>query len=283
MISIVGVGDAGCNVAELFQDHKEYNIFLFSESQEDTKWTRKLKRVEKQEECEHQIPNLKSHRTLSSIQDTVQAIVCGSSFSANYLLGLLEQIKDKKIDIFYIKPDVDLLIGDTRLQERAIFGILQEYTRSGLFNSFTILSNPAIEHTIGDIPIKKYFETINKSIYYAIHYLNVFEHTSPIIGNLANPSEIQRIRSIGQISINKLSEKWYYKLDNDRDVCYYLCIAGERLENDGTLHSKVIGSLKEKPRNAFKNVTYAIYESPYETDFGFCVGYTNFIQKNKKT
>ena len=204
--------------------------------------------------------------------------LCGSSFSANYTLAILEQIKEKQIDIFYIRPDVDLLIGEVRLQERAIFGILQEYARSGLFNSFTIFSNPAIEKTIGEIPIKKYFEMINKNIYYAVHYLNVFDHTTPLVGNLTKPSEVQKIRSIGVISVDKLSEQWYYKMQEDRDVAYYLCIASNRLETDGKLHSKVVQSLKSKPRNAFKNVTYAIYESPYESDFGFCVAHTNFIQ-----
>ena len=119
---------------------------------------------------------------------------------------------------------------------------------------------------------------INKNIYYAVHYLNVFDHTTPLVGNLTKPTEVQKIRTIGIISVDKLSEQWYYKMQEDRDVAYYLCIATERLENDGKLHSKVVQSLKSKPRNAFKNVTYAIYESPYETDFGFCVAHTNFIQ-----
>jgi hypothetical protein len=221
---------------------------------------------------------LSSYKTKEAIQDRVQVFLCGSSFSANYTLAILEQIKDRQIDIFYIKPDVDLLIGEVKLQERAIFGILQEYARSGLFNSFTIFSNPAIEKTIGEIPIKKYFEMINKNIYYAVHYLNVFDHTTPLVGNLSKPSEVQKIRSVGIISVDKLSEQWYYDLQEDRDVAYYLCIATERLENDGKLHAKVVQSLKSKPRNAFKNVTYAIYESPYESDFGFCVAHTNFIQ-----
>ena len=212
------------------------------------------------------------------MQDRVQVFVCGSSFSANYTLAILQQIRDREIEIFYIKPDVDLLIGNVRLQERAIFGILQEYARSGLFKSFTILSNPAIEKTIGEIPIKKYFDMINKNIYYAVHYLNVFDHTEPLVGNLTKPSEVQKIRSVGVISVDKLSEQWYYSLEEDRDVAYYLCIAEKRLETDGKLHSKVVQSLKSKPRNAFKNVTYAIYESPYETDFGFCVAHTNYIQ-----
>ena len=158
---------------------------------------------------------------------------------------------------------------------------MQEYARSGLFKSFTIFSNPKIESVVGEIPIKKYFQTLNKSIYYAVHYLNVFEHTDPLVGNLSPPSEVQKIRAIGVVSIEKLSENWYYKLQEDRDICYYLCITSEKLEKDGKLHSKVIYNLKNKPRNAFKNITYGIYESPYDTDFGFCVAHTNFIQEQK--
>jgi hypothetical protein len=274
----MGIGEAGCSVVSMFDNHREYNCFFFSEDQENTKYTRKLPRMAKAEDCEGEAPKLSSHKTKEAIQDRVQVFLCGSSFSANYTLAILEQIKNRQIDIFYIKPDVELLIGEVRLQERAIFGILQEYARSGLFNSFTIFSNPQIEKTIGEIPIKKYFETINKSIYYAVHYLNVFDHTEPLVGNLSKPSEVQKIRSIGIISVDKLSEQWYYNMQEDRDVAYYLCIASSRLENDGKLHSKVVQSLKSKPRNAFKNVTYAIYESPYESDFGFCVAHTNFIQ-----
>ncbi len=281
MISLIGIGEAGCNIVSLFENHKEYNCFLFSEDQENTKYTRKLSKVDKAEDCEGKAPKLSSYKTEEAIQDRVQVFLCGSSFSANYTLAILQQIRDRQIDIFYIKPDVDLLIGDSKLQERAIFGILQEYARSGLFKSFTILSNPAIEKTIGEIPIKKYFDTINKSIYYAVHYLNVFDHTTPLVGNLSKPSDVQRIRSVGIVSVDKLTENWYYKLEEDRDVAYYLCIANERLETDGKLHSRVVESLKSKPRNAFKNVTYGIYESPYETDFGFCVAHTNFVQGQK--
>jgi hypothetical protein len=99
-------------------------------------------------------PKLSSYKTEEAIQERVQVFLCGSSFSANYTLAILQQIRDREIDIFYIKPDVDLLIGNSKLQERAIFGILQEYARSGLFKSFTILSNPSIEKTIGEIRLR---------------------------------------------------------------------------------------------------------------------------------
>ena len=205
--------------------------------------------------------------------------MCGSARTANATLGILQQLKSKKIDIYYIEPDVDLLLGVTKLQERAIFGVLQEYARSGLFNSFTVFSNPILEQSIGSVPIKKYFETINKTIYYCVHYKNLFDHTTPIIGNLSKSPDIQRIRSLGRIDPTNLEENWYFNLDSSRDVCYYICISTEKLEKDGDLHKNIIGHLKSKPRNAFKNVSYAIYESPFETDFGFCVAHTNVIQQ----
>ena len=88
MISLIGIGDAGCNVVSHFEDHKEYNCFLFSEGRENTKYTRDLPRINKAEDCEDKAPKLSSYKTLQAIQDRVQVFLCGSSFSANYTLAI---------------------------------------------------------------------------------------------------------------------------------------------------------------------------------------------------
>jgi hypothetical protein len=278
MISLIGIGTAGENIVNCFKNNKEYRAYIISDNvQRNSKYKHKLKSYKNLEDYEEKPPKLQ--KFFKDIGDHVQVFLCGSARSANATLSILQHIKDKKIDIFYVQPDVDLLIGVPKLQERAIFGILQEYARSGLFNSFTVFSNPILEQIIGSVPIKKYFETINQTIYYSVHYKNLFDHTNPVIGNLTHPSEVQRIRALGRIDPKNLKENWFFDLDASRDVCYYICISKNRLENDGDLHQTIIGQLKKKPRNAFKNVTYAIYESPFETDFGFCVAHTNAIQK----
>lgn len=278
MISLLGIGTAGENIVNCFSNNKEYNCYVMSDNVErNTKYKRKIKYQANLEDYETSTPNLE--KFFSSMEERVQVFLCGSARTANATLTILQQLKDKKIDIFYIEPDIDLLLGAAKLQERAIFSVLQQYARSGLFNSFTIFSNPILEESIGSVPIKKYFETINKTIYYCVHYKNLFDHTSPIIGNLVAAPGIQRIRSLGRIDPQTLQENWYFDLDSSRDVCYYICISTEKLEKDGDLHKNIIGHLKNKPRNAFKNVSYAIYESPFETDFGFCVAHTNVIQQ----
>ena len=180
---------------------------------------------------------------------------------------------------FYIKPDVELLTGTPRLIEASAFGVLQEYARSGLFESITILSNQEIERTLGNVPIKNYYDTINNAVFSAVHYLNYFTHTEPEIGQVSRPSEISRIRTIGALNLKNLEENWFFQLDIDRELCYYMCINEERLKKEGTLHRKLVDMLKKKTSNAFRKISYAIYETPHQ-DFGYVVAHTNAIQQN---
>ena len=189
-------------------------------------------------------------------------------------------MKDKKIDVFYIKPDIELLTGIPKLLENLVFGILQEYARSGLLSSMTVISNESIEKNIQNISIKNYYDSLNSTIFSAVHYLNFFNHTEPEIGQVARPSDINRIRSLGMLDPKNLQERWFYELDMSRDVCYYLCINEERLEGEVGLHKRIVDMLKEKPKNAFRKISYAIYET-HLPDFGFCVAHTNAIQQQK--
>lgn len=278
MISVVGLGNAASNIAELFSSTPEYNVYRLASKIKRGKNQKVLKDFRDPEEYEKNVPNLKNF--FKDIDDEVQFFIVGSSMSSNYALGVLQQIKNKNINLFYIKPDTALLAGIPKLVERAAYGVLQEYARSGLFKSMTIVSNENIEKILGNVPIKNYYKTLNETIFSTIHYMNYFEYNEPELGVQTNPSEVCRIRSLGALNMENLEEKWFFDLDNPRDLCYYLNINKGRLENDGTLHKKYVDILKRKPRNAFRNISYSIYETELETDFGFCVAHTNATQKN---
>jgi len=277
MISIVGLGTAASRIADKFTQTPNYNIYqLNSAVARKTKYKYRLKEYESPEDYEKNIPDLKNF--FADIGDTIQFIIVGSSFSSNYCLGVLEQLKDKKIDLFYIQPDAELMTGIPKVLDKIVFSVLQEYSRSGLFNSFTPISNVMVEKTIGDIPIKTYYDKINESIFSTIHYINYFTHARPEIGMYSKPLEINRIRTYGLLNCKNLEEKWLYELDMERDVCYYLCINKDKLENEGGLHKRIVDMLKKKPRNAFRRISYAIYETEHQ-DFGLCVAHTNAIQE----
>ncbi len=279
MISIIGLGTGGSNIAAMFKELPQYNVYCINDKVKRTsKYNFKLKTQATPEECERDIPDMS--KFFSAVDDHVQFFVIGSTMSSNYSLGILEQIKDKKIDLFYVKPDTELLSGVPRLMENAAFGVLQEYARSGLLNSITLISNLKMEETLASVPVKQYYQSLNNLIKSSVHYVNYFNHNEPEIGITTTPSEVCRIRTLGMVDMQKLQEKWFFELDIPREVCYYLCINEEKLANDGSLHKRYVDILKEKPRNAFRNVSYAIYETPSGRDFGFCVARTNAIQEN---
>tara|TARA_R110002020_G_scaffold100972_8_gene238353 strand:- start:2523 stop:3383 length:861 start_codon:yes stop_codon:yes gene_type:complete len=281
MISVVGLGNAASAIAECFKDITQYNVYnLNSSVKRNSKYKLKLKAFSSPEEYEVNIPDVS--KFFSDVDDHIQFIIVGGSFSSNYSLGILEQLRHKKVDVIYIKPDTELLTGYPVLIENTVFGVLQEYARSGLFNSITLISNLNLENSIGDLPIKTYYDTINKFVFSTVHHLNYFVHSEPEIGQVSKPSEINKIRSVAGLNIKNLEEMWLFELDNPRELCYYLAINNERLENEGGLHKQIVGLLKGKPRNAYRKISYAIYETPYH-DFGFCVAHTNVIQKNQIT
>ena len=278
MISIIGIGNGASAIAEKFSEIPQYDVYLMNDSiAKKSKYKFKLKKYTEPEDYEKNIPDVK--KFFENIKDHVQVFIVGSSYSSNYALGILEQIKDKKIEIFYVKPDTDLLTGLPRMLETAAFGILQQYARSGLFDSMTIFSNQEIEKTLGNVPIKNYYDTINNAIFSAVHYLNYFIHTEPEIGQVSKPSEISRIRTLGALNLKNLEENWFFELDIDRELCYYMCINEEKLKQEGTLHRRIVDMLKKKNTNAFRKISYAIYETPHQ-DFGYVVAHTNAIQQN---
>ena len=279
MISIIGIGNAGSAIADLFSPIKNYDVYCLNNGvTRNTDTHFKLETYATPEEYEKNIPQVS--KFFAQTKPRVQVFVVGASMSSNFVLGILEQIKDREIELFYIKPDIDMLTGLPRLLENMAFGVLQEYARSALFKSITLISNPHLEHAIGEVPIKNYYSALNNSIFSTIHYLNYFEFTDPEIGQVSRPSDINRIRTIALLNIENFEEKWLFDLDSPRELCYYICINEERLMSDGSLHRKIVKMLKEKPTNAFRKLSYAIYETNHE-DFGFCVAHTNVVQEQK--
>jgi len=281
MISIVGIGNASSAIASKFADIPQYDVYILnSKIKKNSKKKFKLKTYENPEDYESNIPDLS--RFFADLKNRVQVFIAGASLSSIYSLGILEQIKDKEIDIFYIKPDTELLTGIPKMVENTVFGVLQEYARSGNFRSFTIFSNESIEKIHSSINLKTYYDTLNDTIYSSVHYLNYFEHTEPHVGNMSKPSDISRIRTVGMLDMKKLTEMWLFDLEMQRELCYYMCINSERLEGEAGLHKKLVDILKSKPRNAFRKISYSIYETELP-DFGFVVAHTNATQTNKNT
>jgi len=279
MISIIGIGTGASKIASNFTSVSNYEVYQLNDKVEkNTETEFRIDSYSTPEEYENNIPDLSNF--FADIRTRAQVFVVGSTMSSNYVLGILEQIRNKEIDLFYIQPDVELLSDVPKVLESLTFGILQEYARSGAFRTITLLSNLNLEKVLGDLPIKTYYEELNKSIFSTVHHLNYFEFSDPEIGQVAKPSEINRIRTIALLNMKDLEEKWLFDLDPAREMCYYMCINSEKLATEGGLHKRLVDILKKKPKNAFRKISYAIYETDH-ADFGFTLAHTNVVQEKK--
>ena len=86
MISIIGIGNPASKIAALFKETSNYDVFCLNSSvKKSSKRNFRLKNYEDPEDYEKNIPNLK--KFFADVQDTVQVIVVGASYSSNYTLG----------------------------------------------------------------------------------------------------------------------------------------------------------------------------------------------------
>ena len=140
MISVIGVGTAGINIAEKFEEYPQYKIYKVGDvtgnNENEHPW---VPENTEPESIEENTPDLKQF--FSEVNEEIYFIIAGDSLLANATLSLLKQVRDNKISVFFLYPEVNLLTSKKKLQNRAIFNVLQEYTRSGLFTSLNIINN----------------------------------------------------------------------------------------------------------------------------------------------
>ena len=88
-----------------------------------------IKKRHSHEEYDAHFPNLK--RKLKFADEEIYVVVAGNGKISGGILRLLEQLKNNKLTILYIQPDLSLASEVQRIQEKIVRNVLQEYARSG--------------------------------------------------------------------------------------------------------------------------------------------------------
>ena len=276
-MNIVGLGKAGCNIAKTFSKYPQYTTYGI-DTQEDATIT--IRRKKNHEDYDENFPNLR--RKLKFVGEDVTVIIAGAGEISGGSLRLLEQISQNNLTVIYIEGDTSLMSETQKKQEKIVSNVLQEYARSGMIESVVMISNSALEKSIGDMPIIGYYDTLNQAVVNTIHMINVFRNSEPVIGNFIKPAEISRIATVGVVDISdddeaEHKEKWFYPLTGTRDVVYYYGISEKDLKNDGTLFRKINNFVKSRIEDNI-NVSYGVFKTSYEQKYCYCIKYTSMVQ-----
>ena len=266
---IIGLGEAGCNVAKHFKQHEQYHVECLDEGS----GIKKQKTAEQYDSIDYR-PRKKAIKSASE----GLLIVCGSGKVAGASLRVLEGLKHVKMTIVYLVPDLEYSSKEEQLRHRVHFNVLQEYTRSGMVSDMILLDNKILIDIVGHGTIYDYYSKVNHYIYSALHTLNYCNNVKAEFGNVHVPKEISCISTIGYGLLEKNEEKMFFKLDNITETGYIININEEELANDISILPNVKAMAKDN-KSLERETSFAIWSTEETESYYYTKHYTHFIQE----
>ena len=274
-MNVIGLGDAGCKIADCFSQYSQYKIFKINVDIEG-KRCYNIPILETAEEYEsYEYPKIKTF--FKGLKGETLLIVGGSGKISCGSLRILENIKRLPISILYIQPDLEMLDDTQKMQERLVRNVMQEYARSGVFEKVCLVSNDALDKIIGGAPVIGYFEALNELLVPSLHMVNFFSKNKAVSGSIPKPKSTHRIYTVGIFDTQKNEEKMFFSLDSARNRCYIYGVNEEKLKTDKKLMNKIKKQIESKKEENLE-ISYAIYPTDYDYDIGYVIERTPIIQ-----
>ena len=279
MKTILGIGNAGCNVVEQLSQYPVYECFYISnEINKTSKYKFKLAEHEGPEQYEA-MDMSKLHKWLDKIKTKCTVMLCGASDSTGITLRALEHLHRKgvKIEIVYFMPETEVLSETKVLHERSVRGILQNFARSGLFEKICLVSNLRLEEIAGSTNVFDYYNQINHVFTSTYYMMDVFRNTKPVTSTFKRQKESCRLSTIGLSSIDG-QEKLFFPFTQEVEMVYYYGIGEAKLKTEENLFRTITNTVKSKITEERK-VSFGIYPTQYEDDYVYVEMFSPKIQE----
>lgn len=276
-MNIVGLGHCGCAIAKKFSQYPQYSTFYIdTEKWSDDGQSYVFEKHVSHEEYEDKCPNLK--KFFGKCKGDVLFIVGGSGTISGASLRILEQLKECRISVLYVQPNLDFLSGKAKLQERAVFQVFQEFARSGVFQRLYLVNNVSVEMSLSNVTVTGYFEMLNEAIASTLHMVNVWLHSEPAMTTLEETDITDRISTFGVMNIDTGEERMLFPLANVTDKNILYAINEDALKSEGSLLSKIREQVKRKMVKDMK-VSFAIYPTDYVGSQVYVLSHTKILQQ----
>ena len=279
MKSILGIGTAGSSIVEQLSSFDVYQAYQISnEVKKTSKYRFSLPLQPGPEEYES-MDMSKLHKWLDKIEKSCTVFLCGASDSAAITLRALEHLHKKgvRMELVYFMPEIEVLSETKMLHERSVRGILQNFTRSGLFVKICMVSNLELESLAGSTNVFDYYKQLNHVFTSTYYMMDVFKNTKPITSTFKRPKESCRITTIGLSSLEG-EDKLFFPFKQEVDVVYYYGIHEEKLKTEENLFRKITNKVKSKITE-MRKVSFGIYPTQYENDYIYTEYFSPKIQK----
>jgi hypothetical protein len=276
METIIGLGQAGCKIAEQFAKYTQYNVYKIDSEKHQGPRFKLLKKASSHEEYENNCPSFK--RFFKDAKPPYLFIVSGAAAISGSTLRILEQLNSKEIYVLYIRPDITLLSELKKKQERAGFFILQEFARSALLKRMFLVDNSKLEEIIQDTPVIGYYDKLNEMIASTVHMINVCTNSKAVLETFDEPAETARISTLGLVDLETGKETLFFDLKMPREKIYFYMIHEDKLKSDGELLKNVTGQVRSRMEGGKVQTSFGIYSTEYEQDYVYVLSHTSLVQ-----
>jgi hypothetical protein len=271
--TIIGLGSAGCEIANLFAQYPQYKTFCIDNENKGYKNFKKIKKQASIEDYEKRFRKIKFGDKLGD----VCIVFAGSGNITGITLRLLETLKSSRLSVIYIQPDLEMLSSDAKKREFAVKNILQEYARSGLLQDITLIDNLEMEKIVGDTTLSEYWTSINQAIVNTIHMMNIFKHSKPVMSTASDIPTTARIKTIGQMDFETGQESLFYNLQFIREKQYLFAFNEKRVDEEPGLLKKINKKIKSLSSDSVR-ASYDICTTKYEDDYVFITHSATIVQ-----
>ena len=279
MDTIIGLGNAGCNIVDMFSKHFQYKTYKIDVGLVMNQNMYSLPKKQSIMDYENDCADLSDF--FANVKGEVLFVVGGGGKVSASSLAILKQLSHCNLSILYIKPDLSFLGDEATAIHKMVFNVFQEYARSGVFDRLFLVDNAVVEEVIPDVSIKNYFDNLNEAIVSSLHMINVFNHIDSVTDTFYSPPVAARISTIGFVDPKKNADRLFFSLDSVTDMVYYYAYNKMKLETENKLFAEIKNSLKRKAVPGIR-VSYGIFETDYDEDYIYCVSHTSIIQEQHK-
>jgi len=277
---VIGLGKLGCAIAEQLTAYPEYRIYKI-DGDIDERGSLSIGVSSDMEQYEKNIDIDEVAVYLRSIKndDEVLLVLEGGEPISGTVLRILETIKDAKLNVLYISPDRQMISEVQKRDDKICFNVLQEYARSGKFESILLVDKLKVEDLAGHVPVNEYEKTISYFISYVVAMINFFKHTKPILANPIKPASVARVVTYGVSSLeeDKKDINLLFPLSDVGDIHFFYGVPKEELEADITLVKRIKEHVKSY-KSEEVSTSFSVYETTLDNMIVLCVAYSTKIQ-----
>ena len=191
---ILGIGDSACETAANFKQEKNYSVDLITDEM--------LGQYTNMEEYESNFTSKSVAKVFRKYRkgDEVLILLNGASAANGAVLCIAQMIKKCSCSILFLSPTQSWCTPDEKTNNKITFNVLQEMTRSGLFEKLYDVSLEEMEKHIDKVPLKEMELEINKKIFSLVSMLIYMDHITPDRTNYQITKQAVRIASLGYFS-----------------------------------------------------------------------------------